>query len=50
VRLVCEVADGAVVGSWLVDLLAASWNGGAGRSNVVQKVAELKRATRLEPA
>jgi tryptophan synthase alpha chain len=46
VRMVCQVADGAVVGSWLVDLLASRWDGGAGRDEVVQKVSELKQATR----
>ncbi len=30
VRRVCAVADGAVVGSWLVDFLNARWEGGAG--------------------
>lgn len=47
VRMVCEVADGAVVGSWLVDLLASTWNEGKGRAQVVERVAELKAATRL---
>lgn len=46
VRMVCEVADGAVVGSWLVDLLAASWNGGKGRVEIVEKVAALKAGTK----
>lgn len=46
VRMVCEVADGAVVGSWLVDLLAREWDGGRGRSKVVDAVAALKAATR----
>lgn len=46
VRMVCEVADGAVVGSWLVDLLHREWQGGAGRKAVVRGVAELKAATR----
>lgn len=48
VRMVCQVADGAVVGSWLVKLLAEEWNGGAGRDLVRQKVAALKAATRPE--
>lgn len=47
VRMVCEVADGAVVGSWLVDLLASEWRDGAGRARVVAAVAELKAATRF---
>jgi tryptophan synthase alpha chain len=46
VRSVCAVADGAVVGSWLVDLLHREWNGGAGRALVVERVRELKAATR----
>lgn len=46
VRMVCEVADGAVVGSWLVDLVAREWNGGAGRSMIVDRLRELKAATR----
>lgn len=45
VRMVCDVADGAVVGSWLVDLLASSWRDGFGRSEVIERVAELKAAT-----
>lgn len=46
VRAVCADADGAVVGSWLVDLLAQHWQGGAGREKVRAAVAELKAATR----
>jgi tryptophan synthase alpha chain len=46
VRAVCADADGAVVGSWLVDLLAQHWQGGAGREKVRSAVAELKAATR----
>jgi tryptophan synthase alpha chain len=46
VRMVCEVADGAVIGSWLVDLLAREWQGGKGRQSVLDKVAALKEATR----
>lgn len=45
VKMVCEVADGAVVGSWLVDLLDKHWNGGAGRAEIVDRVRELKQAT-----
>jgi tryptophan synthase alpha chain len=47
VRMVCAAADGAVVGSWLVDLLASSWNGGKGREEVMRQVAALKAATRV---
>jgi tryptophan synthase alpha chain len=46
VRAVCEVADGAVVGSWLVNLIASSWNGGAGRAALIDAVRALKHATR----
>lgn len=46
VRAVCEEADGAVVGSWLVDLLAREWDGGRGRQKVRAAVAALKAATR----
>ena len=46
VRLVCEVADGAVIGSWLVDLLARQWRGGEGRAEIVGLIRELKAATR----
>lgn len=46
VASVCAVADGAVVGSWLVDKLAAEWDGGAGKSALQSAVRELKNATR----
>jgi tryptophan synthase alpha chain len=46
VRMVCEVADGAVIGSWLVDLISREWNGGQGRERIVQLIRELKAATR----
>lgn len=46
VRRVCADADGAVVGSWLVDLLAAQWQGGRGAGAVREAVAALKAATR----
>lgn len=46
VRMVCEVADGAVVGSALVGKIHREWNGGAGRAAVVEFVRELKAATR----
>lgn len=46
VRMVCEVADGAVVGSFLVNLLHQKWNGGAGRDEIVAAVRELKEATK----
>lgn len=46
VRMVCEVADGAVVGSWLVDLLHREWQNGKGRDRVIEQVRALKAATR----
>lgn len=45
VRMVCEVADGAVIGSYLVNLLHHEWNGGAGRERIVGHIRELKEAT-----
>lgn len=47
VRMVCEHADGAVVGSWLVDLLHREWKGGQGRSKIALAIRELKEATVL---
>jgi tryptophan synthase alpha chain len=46
VRLVASVADGAVVGSWLVDLLHAKWDEGRGANEVKAAVKLLKDATR----
>jgi tryptophan synthase alpha chain len=46
VRMVCEVADGAVIGSWLVDLLHREWNGGSGRAEIVNRLQALKAATK----
>jgi len=40
-----KVADGAVVGSWLVNWLSEHWQGGTGYSELVQAVRELKEAT-----
>lgn len=45
VKLVCQTADGAVVGSALVDRLHRDWKGGAGRESLIQFVRELKDAT-----
>lgn len=45
VRMVCEVADGAVVGSYLVNKLHKEWKGGSGRAAIVAAVKELKAAT-----
>ncbi len=46
VRMVCEVADGAVIGSWLVQWLADHWQGGSGRAELVDRIRSLKEATR----
>lgn len=46
VRTIAQVADGAVVGSWLVDWLSANWHQGSGRAALVAAVRELKEATR----
>ncbi len=45
VRAVCQSADGAVIGSSLVKLLAEKWQGGKGRAEIVAIVRELKLAT-----
>lgn len=45
VRMVCEVADGAVIGSYLVNLLHQEWQGGKGRERVVSAIRLLKDAT-----
>jgi tryptophan synthase alpha chain len=47
VRLVCETADGAVVGSALVKLLHESWGKPGGSEKVAIFVRELKSATRV---
>lgn len=46
VRAVAAVADGAVVGSWLVSWLAEHWNGGAGAPALVAAIRNLKEATK----
>ncbi|MCH7903425.1 MAG: tryptophan synthase subunit alpha [Armatimonadetes bacterium] len=46
VKMVCEVADGAVIGSWLVNELARNWENGKGRDRLVDQIRELKKATR----
>lgn len=47
VRNICSVADGAVVGTWLVQLLHEKWQGGEGAEEIAQQVREMKQATRL---
>lgn len=46
VAAVCQVADGAVIGSALVTLLAEKWQGGAGRAAIIERVREWKAATK----
>ncbi len=46
VKMVCQVADGAVVGSFLVDLLHREWDNGAGRNKIIDAVRRLKEATK----
>lgn len=46
VRSVCAFADGAVVGSWLVDLLHREWKQGEGSASIAHSVNLLKAATR----
>lgn len=43
VRLVWEFADGAIVGSSLVDLMHRVWSGGQGRQEVVDYLRKLKQ-------
>lgn len=49
VKAVCEIADGAIIGSWLVDKLASEWKDGAGREALVSAICEFKKATRKQP-
>lgn len=46
VSMVCQVADGAVVGSYLVNLLHETWNLGEGREKLVTAVKALKAPTK----
>lgn len=46
VRMIAEVADGVVVGSWLVNLLHEKWLNGRGRNEIIDSVSALKQATR----
>lgn len=47
VRVVCQGADGAVVGSQIVQLLHNTWNGGQGKGELISYVKSLKEATRI---
>lgn len=46
VRDACRQADGAIIGSWLVDWLDKNWQDGKGRQALVNEVKALKDATR----
>lgn len=46
VAMVCQVADGAVVGSALVDLLATRWQDGKGAREIAKFISSLKAATK----
>jgi len=46
VRAISRVADGVVIGSWLVEWLDKNWQAGRGREELVQIVRGLKDATR----
>jgi tryptophan synthase alpha chain len=50
VREVCSFADGAIIGSRLVTLLAERWRDGRGREEVAAWVREAKAATRPQLA
>jgi tryptophan synthase alpha chain len=45
VKMVCEVADGAVVGSSIVEFLNKHWNNGEGKEQLIQYIRALKAAT-----
>ncbi len=46
VRMVCSIADGAVVGSYFVNFLHERWQSGEGKDEFVRVVKELKDAAR----
>ena len=45
VRAIAGVADGVVIGSWLVDWIDKNWNEGKGREALVGEIRKLKEAT-----
>ena len=47
VSMVCEVAEGAVIGSALVDWLHRNWKDGEGRNELLELVESWKEATRV---
>ena len=46
VRTIASVADGVVIGSWLVDWIDKNWDEGKGREVLVGDIRKLKEATR----
>lgn len=46
VRMVCTEADGAIIGSMIVDWLANRWNEGINRPAFVREISALKEATK----
>jgi tryptophan synthase alpha chain len=46
VKTVCTVADGAIVGSAIVNLIHQTWDNGAGATQLIAAIRELKAATR----
>ena len=46
VKMVCEYADGAVVGSRIVDLIARNWNEPGGKQVLIDTIKSLKEACR----
>ncbi len=46
VRMIADVADGVVIGSWLVDLLHREWKDGKGADQIAERIRSLKSATR----
>jgi len=47
VKMVCGVADGAVVGSFIVDFLHREWDNGQGEKKLIETISLLKKATKL---
>ncbi|MBX3114875.1 MAG: tryptophan synthase subunit alpha [Fimbriimonadaceae bacterium] len=46
VRGVCQYADGAIIGSWLVNEIANHWDDSSARKTLLNRVRELKSATK----
>jgi len=46
VRNVCQFADGAIIGSWLVQEIAEKWDSGRGARALAAEIRDLKAATR----